>query len=121
MHEMKMYLNGNMVARPAVERGVSLAHRTKLTKSQRAALAAEILDGRRIYQPTRVDLATLMDVSAPMIVAAQRLSPAARQMIIKGVAALSDFAPRRRNASPKFNLRDSTCDADFVTALEAAE
>jgi len=49
-------LNGNRSARPVV-RGASIAHRRKLTKSQRAVLAADILDGRRIYQPTRVDLA----------------------------------------------------------------
>ena len=95
-------------------RGASIAHRRKLTKSQRAVLAADILDGRRIYQPTRVDLATLIGVSAPMIVEAQKLSPAARAMITNGVATLASFA--RRNASPKFTLRD----ADFVT-MEAAE
>ena len=106
-------LNGNRSARPVV-RGASIAHRRKLTKSQRAVLAADILDGRRIYQPTRVDLATLIGVSAPMIVEAQKLSPAARAMITNGVATLASFA--RRNASPKFTLRD----ADFVT-MEAAE
>jgi hypothetical protein len=112
MHEMKMYLNGNRAARPVVARGVSLAHQTKLSKSQRAVLAADILDGRRVYQPTRVELATLVGVSAPMIVKAQSLSPAARAMIAKGLATLSNFA------TPKINRRST----DFVTeVMEAAE
>jgi hypothetical protein len=101
--------NGHGSARP-VERGVSLAHRTKLTKSQRAVLVADILDGRRVYQPTRVDLATLVDVSVSMIAKAQRLSPAARQSIMKGFATLPSFAtPPLRGG------------ARGVTVLEAAE
>jgi hypothetical protein len=71
--------NGNGAARPVVVRGAGLAHRTKLSKSMRAVIAADIFDGIKCHQPTRRELTMLLDVSGNMIDRARRLSPAARQ------------------------------------------
>ena len=102
--------NGNGSARFRVERGISLAHQTRLSKSQRAVIAADILDGVRLYQPTRVDLVGLLNVSVSMIAQAQCLSPAARDRIANGKATLATF--KKRSA----RLFD-----EMAPALEAAE
>ena len=87
----RSYPTNNQTARP-VARGVSLAHQTKLSKSQRAVIAADIFDGIRRYQPTQCDLATLLGISTTMIVSARRLSPAARQQIMAGLVTLAHYA-----------------------------
>jgi hypothetical protein len=50
---------------PAIS-GISLAHRS-LSKQRRAALAADILDGRRTFVPTQQQLALIFGVCVPMI------------------------------------------------------
>jgi hypothetical protein len=70
---------------------VSLAHQTKLSKSQRAVIAANIFDGIFAFQPTQVELAKLLGISVPMVDKARRLSPAAREQIAKGKATLATF------------------------------
>jgi hypothetical protein len=87
-----VYKTRNGHTRLVVERGVSLAHRSKLNKSQRAVLGADIFDGLKRYQPTQTDLATLLGVSTTMIVNARRLSPAARQQIMNGLVTLAHYA-----------------------------
>jgi hypothetical protein len=109
-------VNGNGSARFRVERGVSLAHQTRLTKSQRAVIAANILDGVRLYQPTRVDLVGLLNVSVSMIAQAQCLSPAARDRIANGKATLATFK------TPKpVTVKPTAARGEVFTALEAAE
>jgi hypothetical protein len=107
--------NGNGSARIRVERGISLAHQTRLSKSQRAVIAADILDGARLYQPTRVDLVGLLNVSVSMIDQAQRLSPAARTRIANGKATLATF---KEHPAPTQVLH---LFAEMEPALEAAE
>jgi hypothetical protein len=129
-----MYKKGNGHARPVVERGASLAHRSKLTKSQRAVLGADIFDGVRRYQPTQTDLATLLGISTTMIVSARRLSPAARQQIMTGLATLGHYAGRvpkpaiiKRVAASDDLLRKIIATrgddhvVDIAAAMEAAE
>jgi hypothetical protein len=69
-----------------------VAHRTKLTKSQRAVHAANIGDGVAVFQPTQIELAKAFGVSVPMVQAAKRLSPSARQAVLDGKATLASFA-----------------------------
>jgi len=85
----RSYPTGNQTARP-VTHGVSVSHQ-KLTKSQRAVAAANVLDGISGYQPTQVDMSKAFGVSIPMIAEARRLSPAARERIAKGKATLATF------------------------------
>src|SRR5260370_36111093 len=85
--------NDNGAARPSVLRGASVAQRKKLTKSQLAVLAADVLDGVRLYQPTRTDTPKLFRVSVTTVDRARRLSPAARAAIMKGAATLSSYEP----------------------------
>jgi hypothetical protein len=61
-----------------VVRGVSLAHR-RLNAYQRAVIAADILDGRVVYQPTEQELARSLKVSVPYIERARRLTPDQRR------------------------------------------
>ena len=84
------YSTGNQTARP-VARGASLAHQTKLSKSQRAVLAANVYDGLFAYQPSQVELAKMLGISVPMVAKARRLSPAARERITEGKATLATF------------------------------
>jgi hypothetical protein len=89
------YANGNGAARPVVVvRGRSLALRTKLTKTERALLAADVYDGTKRYQPTRRELAVLFGVSGNMIDRARRLTAEQRQLITNGwVSSLAYFDP----------------------------
>jgi hypothetical protein len=97
------YSNGNGAARPAgVVSGRSLAHRTKLSKSQRAVIAADIFDDIKRHKPTRRELTMLLGVSGSMIDRARRLSPAARHAIMSGSVTLGYYAqPARPLALPK--------------------
>ncbi len=85
--------NDNGAARPSVLRGVSVAMRKTLNKSQLAVLAADVLDGVRSYQPTRADTPKLFRVSVVTVDRARRLSPAARTTIMKGAATLASYEP----------------------------
>jgi hypothetical protein len=123
------YSTGAQTARP-VARGVSLAHQTKLTKSQRAVIAANIFDGLFAYQPSQVELAKLLGVSAPMVVKARRLSPAAREQIAAGKATLATFKAKltiKRMADSADLLRQLRASrrgghvVDLLAAMEAAE
>jgi hypothetical protein len=78
-----------------------MAHRTKLSKSQRAVVAANIDDGIAAYQPTRVELAKIIGVSLPMIQRAKRLSPLARQQVMSGLVKLGFFDRQKMRALPK--------------------
>jgi hypothetical protein len=73
-------------------RGVSLVHRTRLTKSQRAVIVANIDDGVVGYQPTQSQLAKDLGVSVPMVQRAKRLSPLARQQVMGGKVTVGHFA-----------------------------
>jgi hypothetical protein len=86
------YANGNGAARPViVVRGRSLAHRTKLSKQQRAVIAADIFDGAKQYQQTRRELTLLLGVSGAMIDRARRLTAEQRQRVASGLVSLAHF------------------------------
>jgi hypothetical protein len=110
-------LNGNGHASPKVERGASLAQR-KLTKSQRAALAANVFDGRTTYQPTRRELSGIFGVSGGYIDRARQLPPEKRQVVIEGRASLSRFnSSARRPLRPKPHNGATTVDDATLTAM----
>jgi hypothetical protein len=96
-------LNGNELARPRVERGISLAHRTKDTKQQRAAKAADLYDGLAVYQPTQAELAWIYDVSVALINRARQLLPEQRKRVAQGRASLPRPAHQRARFKPKTN------------------
>jgi hypothetical protein len=73
---------------PRVERGKSLAHRTRDTKQQRAAKAADIYDGLTVYQPTQAELAWIYEVSVTLINRARQLLPEHRKRVAQGRAIL---------------------------------
>jgi hypothetical protein len=81
-------------------RGASLVHRSKLTKSQRAVIVANIDDGIIAYQPTQTELAKMLGVSLPMVQRAKRLSPLARQQVMKGMLTLGYFSWMRALPKP---------------------
>ena len=91
--------NGNGAARPVV-RGVSLVHRSKLTKSQRAVIVANVDDGIIDYRLTQTELAKNLNVSLPMVQQAKRLSPLARQRVMSGSVTLGYYA-RHARALPR--------------------
>jgi hypothetical protein len=91
--------NGNGHAgRLKVERGASLAKR-KLSKSQRAVIGADILDGLAVYQPTRRAVAANLGVSSGYVARAQALSPDQRKMVREGRIGLNRIASARRARS----------------------
>jgi hypothetical protein len=63
--------------------GAGLANR-QLDKRQRACLAADVLDGMVTFSPSQTQLANLLGVSAPYIIAARRLSAGKRAAILRG-------------------------------------
>jgi hypothetical protein len=95
-------VNGT-ASRPRVERGKSLAHRTKDTKQQRAAKAADIYDGLAVYQPTQTELASIYEVGVALINRARQLLPEQRKRVAQGRASLP--RPTRQLAlfKPKTN------------------
>ena len=120
------YANGNGAARPlVVVRAVSLAHTTTLSNSQRATIAANVLDGFAHYEPTQVELSKALDVSVPMIESARRLSPSSRQMVIDGKVKLGHYAkpPRDAIATLRAIIKRIGVDrtVDIAAAMEAAE
>jgi hypothetical protein len=64
--------NGGATAKPRIIRGASLAHQD-LAARRLACLAAEILEGKAIYEHTRKELAELFGVSGNYIDAARKL------------------------------------------------
>jgi hypothetical protein len=62
----------------------------KLSKAARAVLGAEILDGNiALLNPTRTMVATAVGVSTTYVDAARRLSPEARQEVVRGMRSLA--------------------------------
>jgi hypothetical protein len=88
---------------PHVERGKSLAHRTKDTKQQRAAKAANVADGLAVYQPTQAELAWIYEVSVTLINRARQLPPDQRKRVAQGRASLPRPAHRLALLKPKTN------------------
>jgi hypothetical protein len=93
------YTNGSGAAtRIPVITGASLVHR-RLSPQQRAVVAAGILDGHYHYQPTQAGLAASIGVSVQYIIAARKLPPGKRALILQGydvgLPALVNH-PRRR-------------------------
>jgi hypothetical protein len=66
--------------------GASLVHR-RLSKTQRAVIAADIIDGSVTFIPTKQQVATACGVSQPYVDAARKLAPG------KGEAILRDWDP----------------------------
>jgi hypothetical protein len=64
--------------------GRALAHQ-HLSASQRAALAAQILESEASIAPTVHQIATLLDVSVTYVQAARKLSPADRDLVAHGI------------------------------------
>ena len=96
--------NGNGAARPSkVERGISVAHRTKDTKQQRAAKAANVYDGMAVYQPTQAELAWIYEVSVTLINRARQLPPDQRKRVAQGRANLPRPGHRPALLKPKTN------------------
>ena len=83
---------------PRTISGRSLSHR-KLNARQRAVIAAEILNGEAVLQPSEQQLSKLLGVSIPYIEVACRLTPAKRQAIKRGIDA-TPFADLLKPASP---------------------
>jgi hypothetical protein len=105
---------------------VSIARRTKLSASQLAAIAANILDGFAYYEPTQVALSKEFGVSVLMIEFARRLSPSSRQMVISGRCKLGYYAkPKSRDdvAALRAIIRRLGVDrtVDVAAAMEAAQ
>ena len=85
---MSSYSNGHGTAilPPTTQKvitGASIVHR-QLDKRQRAILAADVLDGMVTFSPSQTQLANLLGVSAPYIIAARRLSAGKRAAILRG-------------------------------------
>jgi hypothetical protein len=63
--------------------GVSLVHR-RLTKAQRAVLAANVIDGLARYVPTNQRVYADFGMSQPYVDIARRLTPQRREAILRG-------------------------------------
>jgi hypothetical protein len=125
--------NGNGTAR-LLMRGASLAHRSRLTKSQRAVIAANIDDGVVDYQPTQTGLAKDLGVSIAMVQRAKRLSALSRQQVMGGKVTVGHFT-KSAVSRPVINLfkhddlalraiikrRGVNYVVDIAAAMEAAE
>jgi hypothetical protein len=110
----------NPAPHKTVERGASLAQR-KLTKSQRAAMAADVFDGRTVYQPTRRELSGIFGVSSGYIDRARQLSLEKRQVVVEGRAGLARFnPPAHRPAMPKLGNGTSIDDKMLFDVIAAA-
>jgi hypothetical protein len=67
----------------------SLVHKSKLSKTRRAVLGAEILDGHiPLMNPTREIVAKAVGCSAGYIDKARQLSPAQRWEVVRGERSL---------------------------------
>ena len=112
---------------PTVERGKSLAHRTKDTKQQRAAKAANVYDGMAVYQPTQAELASIYEVSVALINRARQLAPEQRKRVAQGRARLPRpghrlalLKPRTNGASDEQTLFDMIATVGVEKALRIA-
>jgi len=98
-----MQTNGTQIP---VLSGRSLVHRD-LDKRQLACLAADVLDGRAIFQPTTKQLGNAFGVSTTYIVVATQLSPEKRKAIIaeRDSTRFGELLnpPERHHALPKPN------------------
>jgi hypothetical protein len=84
---MLTYTNGSGAAIPAIPKqtitGRSLVHR-RLSKVQRAVLAADVIDGLAQYVQTDQQVAAAFGVSGTYVLAARKLSPRERSAILQG-------------------------------------
>jgi hypothetical protein len=103
---------------PRVISGKSLVHR-HLNARQRAAIAADILTGRIILQPSARQLASLLGVCPAYVRLAQQLSSEERQAIASGTDA-TRFAVlfKSRHALPA--PKPAVSDAQLAAAIRAA-
>jgi hypothetical protein len=96
--------NGNgsaSIARPRVVNGRGLGHLGP-SKRKRAVLAAQVVDGVLILQPSVVQLARLFGVSSTYITRARRLTPETREDVLldlNTVRARGAFLPPSAEAS----------------------
>jgi hypothetical protein len=63
--------------------GVRLVHR-RLSKAQRAVLAADVIDGLARYVPTNQQVCADFGVSQPYVDIARKLTPGRRKAILQG-------------------------------------
>jgi hypothetical protein len=94
--------------------GRSLAHRSKLTASQRAVIVANIDDSVIPYQPTQAELAKALKVSLPMVHRAKRLSPLARQHVMSGKVTVGHYA---KPADPKPVIINEPTPAEQLSSM----
>jgi hypothetical protein len=80
----------------------SIVQKKKLSKAARAVLGAEILDGNvALLNPTRDMVSKAVGVSTAYIDAARRLSPQARQEVVRGYRSLAQrIADRTTSKRP---------------------
>src|SRR5262245_45873341 len=94
---MEYRKNGVGIASPIkVITGQSLVHR-KLTKQQRAVLAASVIDGLARFEPTVKQVAENFGVSLAYINVARGLSPLKRAAILAGWDQSTSFAELLRH------------------------
>jgi hypothetical protein len=108
-------LNTTAAARPQV-RGVSMSHRTRLNKSQRAVIGAYILDGVWGYQPTRGAVARDLCISLPTLDKASALSPAARDAIMRQAGTLATFERSKQRQLAHLKIVDRVKSDDEMLA-----
>lgn len=105
------YLNGNRVVK-----GHSLVH-CKLDARQRAAIAAQILEGDVAIRLSTRQLAQLVGVSVPYVAAAKQLSPAKRQAIASGRDSMS-FAALLKPPTKPLALPKPVSDTQLVDIIK---
>jgi hypothetical protein len=116
-----MYEIGSLKASansPRVIPGKSLVHR-HLNARQRAVIAADILAGRLILQPSASQLASLLGVCPAYVRLAQQLSSEERQAIASGTDATRFavlFKSQHALPAPKLTVSD----AQLAAAIRAA-
>jgi hypothetical protein len=118
--------NGNGATARSVQ-GRSLVHQ-RLDKRQLAAIAADILAGSAVFQPSARMLSTLLGVSVVYIGIAAQLSPEKRKAIIAGRNSTSFHAllnppepqlalpaPKAIDDSTNGHVSASIADAELIT------
>lgn len=109
--------NGHGSATHNVERGISVAHRRKDTKDQRAAKAAAVYDERISYQPTLREVAQLYGVTVGRVNRARRLAREKRLEVASGRAALPPFLPPRLGLPKTSNGKSDDAQGQLVELI----
>ena len=118
--------NGSAIAARRVLSGRGLAHR-RLNARQRAALAADVVDGIVTIQLTLKQMAQIFGVSAPYIALAQQLTPEKRAAILSGkddtsfAGLLNPHAPQLALPAPRLAITwDGASDDALLANVRAA-